>query len=53
MLPTHSRPPLPTTQVYKREEFGKRQEAYRLLGTFDTEPDPGKITDAFRAAMKC
>ena len=53
MLPTHSRPPLPTTQVDNRGEFGQRQVAYRRLGPFDTEPDPGKITDAFRAAMKC
>lgn len=37
-------------QVYRRVELGPGVESYDLIGSFDKEPTPTLITDAFRAA---
>lgn len=45
-LSFQSRPP----QVFRRMQLAPGEEEYRLIGSYDTEPKPPAITDAFRAA---
>lgn len=47
--PTHFPTP-PCLQVFRRVQLAPGEEEYRLIGSFEQEPKPPAITDAFRAA---
>ena len=45
-------PVRPCQQVFRRVETGPGREEYRVIGSFEAEPTPPLITEAFQAAWR-
>lgn len=55
--PTTPHPPtqpplLPRKQVFRRVELGAGREVYQPIASFEGEPTPPQITEAFQAAWR-